>query len=61
MSLRYEQYNALRKTKDFLMDLTDIKKRPKTVREMKARVYSCLHHFPPLDKNGKPIFSRDGK
>lgn len=58
MSLRYEQENALLKTRDFLRRLltTD---RPKTISELKAEALSCLRHFPPLDENGRPIFSRD--
>lgn len=59
MSLRYEQYYALRKTKDFLHDLLIPKNRPKTVKEMRERVFSCLRHFPPLDEDGEPYFSQD--
>jgi hypothetical protein len=59
MSLRYEQCYALYKTRNFLRDLLDSSARPKTVKELKARAYSCLRHFPFLDERGAPIFSRD--
>ena len=60
MSLRSEQYRALRKTRDFLYDLCDPRKRPKSVAEMRQRVRSCTKHFPHLDDDGKPEFSKDG-
>lgn len=59
MSLRFEQYWALRKTRDFLWDLMDPQKRPKTVAEMRQRVRSCTKHFPFLEESGKPIWSQD--
>ena len=59
MSLRYEQHESLRRTKEFLFDLLRTDKRPKTVKEMKARVRKCLRHFPPLTETGKPLFSND--
>ena len=59
MSLRYEQYWSLIKTQKFLRDLFDTKTRPKTVKELKNRAYSCLRHFPFLKENGMPYFSRD--
>jgi hypothetical protein len=60
MSLRREQYWALRKTQDFLRDLLFVETRPKKVSELKERAYRCLKHFPCLDDDGKPMFSRDG-
>jgi hypothetical protein len=42
MSLRYEQHRALKLTKEFIYDLFDPKKYPKTKKEMRARV-SPLH------------------
>jgi hypothetical protein len=60
MSLRREQYWALRKTQDFLRDLLFTDTRPKKVSELKQRAYRCLKHFPCLDDDGKPMFSRDG-
>jgi hypothetical protein len=60
MSLRREQYWALKKTQDFLRDLLFADSRPKTVKELKHRASACLRHFPFLDDDGKPMFSRDG-
>ena len=58
MSLKYEQYNSLKYTKEFLYKLLDTKqtKVPKPIREEAAR---CLKHFPFLKENGEPIFSND--
>jgi len=60
VSLRNEQYRALLKTRAFLYDLCDPRKRPKSVAEMRQRVRSCTKHFPHLDEHGKPEFSKDG-
>jgi hypothetical protein len=60
MSLRREQYYALKKTQTFLRDLLFTDTRPKKVSELKARAHSCLRHYPFLDNDGKPMFSRDG-
>lgn len=59
MSLRYENYYALYKTREFLRDLLSTDTRPKTVKELKDRAYSCLRHYPFLKENGEPIFSKD--
>lgn len=59
MSLKYEQYHSLKKTQNFLRDLLTTDSRPKTVKELKARAYSCLRHFPFLRENGEPMFSQD--
>lgn len=59
MSLRREQYYALKKTRQFLSDLIFPQTRPKTVKELKQRVFSCTRHFPPLNDDGKPYFSKD--
>ena len=58
MSLRYEQYNALKRSRDLLRRLltTD---RPKTVKELKEEASRCLKHFPFLSEKGKPYFSND--
>ena len=58
MSLKHEQYWALKKARDFLRDLMDSKRRPKTVKEMKERAYSCLRHYPFLKEDGEPMFSK---
>lgn len=60
MSLKHEQCYALYKTREFLRDLLHHSTRPKTVKEIKDRAYSCLRHFPFLKDNGEPIFSQDG-
>jgi len=59
VSLRYEQYWALEKSKNLLVQLLNTKTRPTTVQELKRRALSCLRHFPPLTVTGKPIFSQD--
>lgn len=59
MSLRYEQYNAIKLTKILLYDLLDTQNRPRRVHELKQRVYKCLRHYPILTERGEPIFSKD--
>jgi hypothetical protein len=59
MSLKSEQYESLRRTREFLFDLLDPKKRPKSVKETRDRVSRCLRHFPPLHADGEPMFSND--
>ncbi len=57
MSLKKEQYRALSITRDLLRDLLTVDKYPKTKKEMRARAYLCLKHYPYLDDDGKPMFS----
>ena len=59
MSLRYEQYLALARTRDLLRDLLTGENYPRTKREMRERASRCLKHFPPLREDGEPMFSRD--
>jgi len=59
MSLRYEQYNSLRATKDFLRDLLDPRKTERIPRDIRKRAYRCLRHYPHLYENGQPMFSAD--
>jgi hypothetical protein len=59
MSLRYEEFRSLRRTRQFLADLLHPSTRPKTVSELRARASACLRHFPLLEKSGKPMFSED--
>jgi hypothetical protein len=59
MSLRYEQRQALLRSRDLLCHLLDPQKRPKTVKEMRMRVLSALRHFPMLDWRGEPLWSQD--
>jgi len=58
MSLRNEQYNSLRKTREFLR-LLMTPQRPKRAKEIKEMAYSCLRHFPFLTENGEPMWSQD--
>jgi hypothetical protein len=59
VSLRYEQYTALRRTRQFLADLLHPSTRPKTVKELRGRASACLRHYPFLEESGKPMFSQD--
>ena len=59
MSLRYEQYNSLKVTREFLRDLMTIDKYPKTKGEMRERVGRCLRHYPFLYDTGQPMWSGD--
>lgn len=59
MSLRYEQYAALKRTREFLRDLFTVDKYPKTKKEMRERAYRCLKHYPFLHESGQPIWSKD--
>jgi hypothetical protein len=59
MSLRYEQYRALRMTRQLLGDLLTPGCYPKTRRELRKRVSDCLRHFPYLREDGEPMFSND--
>lgn len=59
MSLRYEQYHALKRTREFLRSLLTPDTRPKTVKELREKASRCLRHFPPLCESGQPIWSQD--
>lgn len=59
MSLRYEQYNALRATRAFLRSLLTVDGYPKTKKEMRRRVSACLRHYPFLHDTGQPMWSKD--
>lgn len=59
MSLRYEQYRALDRTRNLLLDLLDPEKRPRSVKLLRGRVMGCLRHFPPLAVDGEPLFGKD--
>jgi len=59
MSLRYEQYRALKRSRDLLCDLLEPSRRPKTVKELRLRVACALRHFPFLEESGKPMWSQD--
>ncbi len=59
MSLKYEQFRSLVTTRELLSELLTVDGYPKTKKEMRARVSRCLRHYPPLDRTGAPMFSRD--
>lgn len=59
MSLRDEQYNSLKRTRDFLRDLLTTQGYPETKRKMRDRVHHCLRHFPFLYESGEPMWSKD--
>lgn len=58
MSIKIEQYQALKNTRNFLRELLT-PERPKTARELKEKATRCLRHFPFLKETGEPIFSKD--
>jgi hypothetical protein len=58
MSLRYEQYWALKRTRDFMRTIL-AGEQPKTKTEMREEAYRCIKHFPPLNEHGKPWWSHD--
>jgi hypothetical protein len=59
MSLRYEQYDSLTRTRDFLRSLLSPGTRPKTVKELRENAGRCLRHFPALYESGQPMWSQD--
>lgn len=59
MSLRIEQYRALKITKEFLFEMLDPKKTPRVPGDVRRRASRCLRHYPALSENGEPIFSKD--
>jgi hypothetical protein len=59
MSLRYEQYSALLKSKELLLDIMNPLTTPQSKEELTNRAYRAMRHFPALTENGQPIFSTD--
>ena len=59
MSLRYEQYSALRRSRDYLRSMLDPKQTPKLPRKYRTMAYRCLRHFPCLHDSGQPMWSKD--
>jgi hypothetical protein len=57
MSLRYEQYRALKQTREFLGEILSGPRMPMKV--LRERAGRCLHHFPGLYDSGQPMWSRD--
>lgn len=56
MSLRYEQYDSLKQTRELLRELLH-KSMPR--KETKEKIRQCLRHYPPLTDTGRPVFSKD--
>jgi len=60
MSLRYEQYNSLKQTRELLRSLmyseTFV---TKSVNELREEAHRCFRHFPPLHESGQPLWSQD--
>lgn len=59
MSLRYEQYRSLKMTRDLLSKILTSKHKDLKISELKKIASKCVHHFPLLNDDGKPIFSKD--
>jgi len=57
LSLRYEQYWSLKKTREFLYSI--LKDDKFTKKELKNNASRCVKHFPILDKQGQPYWSKD--
>lgn len=58
MSLRYEQYHALLRTREFLRELLLWEGRMNK-RDVRAKASACLKHYPFLDERGQPYWSKD--
>jgi hypothetical protein len=58
MSLQYEQYAALRRTREFLFDLLDPRATPRVPKSVRKEASNCLHHFPYLHASGEPMWSQ---
>ena len=59
MSLRAEQYRALKRTRELLSRLM-IPGEPGVSPHIRKQARDCAKHFPLLDDHGKPMFSKDG-
>ena len=46
MTLPCERYNAIKRTKEFLVDLLDPKKTPRVPKAIRQQAYYCLRHYP---------------
>jgi hypothetical protein len=57
MSIRCQQQYALYRTRKFMRSILSEPRRSQ--KELKLLAGSCLHHFPPLDERGAPMFSKD--
>lgn len=59
MSIRIEQYRALKMTKEFLFEMLDPKNTPRVPADVRRRASLCIRHYPALLENGEPMFSKD--
>lgn len=59
MSLRYEQYRSLHRTRQFLLKILETPHKQWTSKELKQQASDCLRHYPILNVQGKPLFSQD--
>ena len=59
MSLKFEEYNALKSTRDFLFEILHRPVRSWTSEELKGKSRNCLRHYPLLTESGEPMFSND--
>jgi hypothetical protein len=58
MSLRYEQFQALLRTREFLR-LLMTPARPRAAKVIRREAAACLRHYPLLTATGRPVFSED--
>lgn len=58
MSLLYEQYAALRRTRRLLVSLLDPRQTPRVPRAVRREAHACLRHFPFLFEDGEPMWSK---
>ena len=59
MSLRYEQYHALKRSRKLLREMLRPGFKKFKAQEIRDKAYGCLRHFPTLSENGQPLFSED--
>lgn len=59
MSLRYEQYQSLRRTRKLLCTLIRARQKDLRIGELRKEASACLRHFPYLTEQGQPIWSKD--
>jgi hypothetical protein len=59
MSLRAEQYRALKRTRQFLFNVMRPSETPRVPGFVRKEAGACIKHFPFLDEHGKPQFSKD--
>jgi hypothetical protein len=58
MSIRSEQYRALKQTQELLRDISDMHKTPRVPKEVRQRAIRCLRHYPYFLADETPLFSK---